>query len=298
MTTEKQFICECGKTFANGQSFNGHKSACKDHHLAKYGNLDRLAARYKTTRQKGIITLQENTKQKYSLQLEQWISEQHLCEKCGKVMTEKFGSGRFCSRACANSRVRSEETIDKIRKATSKANSYRGIKQANIEKYLNNPKRCRICGEIIEYNRRNAETCTNKACQYSWTRQQAAGKVGGFRLNSHSYGKHGKYKGYRCDSTYELAYIIYNLDHNIYFERNIVSYPYELDGKQHLYYPDFRLADGSLVEIKGQVTKTVYIKLDAVKDVPIKLLAKDDLKYAFDYVKDTYKCKRLEDLYE
>ena len=298
MTTEKQFICECGRTFTNGQSFNGHKSNCKVHHEKKYGTLAFLENKYKKASIKSHESIKRNTKTKKDVQLLTWLATKPTCEKCGKVMTEKFGSGRFCSRACANSRARSEETIDKIRISTSKTKSSKGIKQANIEKYADNPKRCRICGEIIEYDRRNAETCTNRECQYSWTRQQAAGKSGGFRLNSHSYGKHGTYKGYRCDSTYELAYIIYNLDHNIYFERNFIGYPYELDGKIHLYYPDFRLADGSLVEIKGQVSEIVYIKLKAIKDVPIKLLVKDDLKYAFDYVKDTYRCKHLEDLYE
>lgn len=36
------------------------------------------------------------------LLLEQWIVEQHKCECCGKVMTEFYGSGRFCSLHCAS----------------------------------------------------------------------------------------------------------------------------------------------------------------------------------------------------
>ena len=41
----------------------------------------------------------------------------YICERCGKTVAdnEKFGSGRFCSRACANTRERSEETKEKIR---------------------------------------------------------------------------------------------------------------------------------------------------------------------------------------
>lgn len=34
----------------------------------------------------------------------------YKCEKCGKEVTEKYGSGRFCSRQCANSRTFSEES--------------------------------------------------------------------------------------------------------------------------------------------------------------------------------------------
>jgi hypothetical protein len=40
-----------------------------------------------------------------------------ICEKCGKEHDGKFGSGRFCSRACANSRVHSEETKERISKS-------------------------------------------------------------------------------------------------------------------------------------------------------------------------------------
>lgn len=46
--------------------------------------------------------------------MNQWIAEQHTCETCGKVMTEKYGSGRFCCKACANTRRHSEKTKEKI----------------------------------------------------------------------------------------------------------------------------------------------------------------------------------------
>ena len=298
MTAKKQFICECGKLFTDGQSFNGHKANCKDHIIKKYGSLDPLLEKQIKLSKSLKVTYATISSDLQNKKLADWLATSPHCEKCGKLMTEKFGSGRFCSRACANSRERSDETKAKIGMATSKANLALGIKKANIDKYNITPKYCQVCGDKIEYDRRNTDTCLSKTCQIAWNKQQALGKTGGFRLNSHSYGKHGTYKGYRCDSTYELAYIIYNLDHNIYFERNFVGYPYELDGKTHLYYPDFRLADGSLVEIKGQITEVVYIKLAAVKDVSIKLLSKDDLKYAFDYIKDTYEYKHLEDLYD
>jgi hypothetical protein len=44
----------------------------------------------------------------------------YTCEKCGKVSEEKFGSGRFCSRACANSRAHSAETKERIRQGVNK----------------------------------------------------------------------------------------------------------------------------------------------------------------------------------
>ena len=37
-----------------------------------------------------------------------------ICEKCGKEHDGTFGSGRFCSRSCANSRIRTEEIREKV----------------------------------------------------------------------------------------------------------------------------------------------------------------------------------------
>lgn len=38
------------------------------------------------------------------------------CENCSKEHDGTFGSGRFCSRSCANSRKHSKETKEKISK--------------------------------------------------------------------------------------------------------------------------------------------------------------------------------------
>lgn len=37
----------------------------------------------------------------------------YICENCGKLATEKYGSGRFCSRTCANTHKHSDETNTK-----------------------------------------------------------------------------------------------------------------------------------------------------------------------------------------
>lgn len=121
--------------------------------------------------------------------------------------------------------------------------------------------------------------------------------AGGKRHGS-GRGKKGWYKNYFCDSTYELVYVIYNIDHNIKFERCNLIYPYTYNCEEHLYYPDFILQDGSLVEIKGYHTDRVDAKLRAVTDRNIIVLYEKDLKYAFDYVKETYKYNKLVDLYD
>lgn len=100
--------------------------------------------------------------------------------------------------------------------------------------------------------------------------------------------KKGYYKGMYCGSSYELAYVIYNLDHNIPFSKCDRYYEYEYNGEKHLYFPDFELVDGTIVEIKGYHTELVDIKANAVHDRPIKILYKKDLAEHLNYVFDTY----------
>lgn len=72
--------------------------------------------------------------------------------------------------------------------------------------------------------------------------------------------KHGWYKGIYCDSTYELVYLIYCLDHNINIKRSDKIFEYQIDNKIHYYHPDFEI-DGQLIEIKGYHNNLVDIKI-------------------------------------
>ena len=168
-----------------------------------------------------------------------------------------------------------------------------------IKKYYSNPKLCIICNNIIPYEKRFHQTCCNENCisQLISNKTKANPNCGGCRPHS-GWGKSGTYKGYYCDSTYELVYIIYNLDHNIKFERNKTYYLYEYQGKTYKYYPDFLLENNTLVEIKGYMDDKNKAKIAAVNDREIIVLMKNDLQYAFDYVKANYKYKFLKDLYD
>ena len=108
---------------------------------------------------------------------------------------------------------------------------------------------------------------------------------GGCRKGS-GRGKKGYYKGIYCDSTYELAYLIYCLDHNIDIKRCNEVFEYEYDGKIHKYYPDF-VVNGEIIEIKGEYLPIVDIKMNAITK-PSRILYYDDLKPMFDYVAEAY----------
>ncbi len=103
---KKEYVCECGKRFDKPNSFNGHKRNCKVHFEVN-GKLDSYVEAHNklvvSCKAAGKRIKAENEKNKMST----WIAEEHHCEKCGKLMTQKFGTGRFCCTKCANSREHS-----------------------------------------------------------------------------------------------------------------------------------------------------------------------------------------------
>lgn len=69
-------------------------------------------------------------------------------------------------------------------------------------------------------------------------------------------GKRGTYRGIYCQSSWELAYVLYCFDNGINFIRNKEGFKYTLDGKERTYFPDFYLPDeDTYVEIKGYYDK-------------------------------------------
>lgn len=121
-------------------------------------------------------------------------------------------------------------------------------------------------------------------------------KAGGLRIGS-GRGIKGRYKGYWCDSTWELAYVIYQLEHDVYLERNTEGFEYSYEGATHKYFPDFKIGD-TFIEIKGRRN---YKSLDNKTKMKIssfskklKVLYTNDMEPILDYVigkygKDFYK---------
>ena len=122
------YKCICGQEFDNPQKFNHHKLECKIHIESKVFDYNLYV---NSIRQKQSTAAKANAeKRKIELQfkkqkkLDSWISAQHTCEKCGKIMTEKYGSGRFCSKSCANTRNHSSNTKCKISEKLKQTSSF------------------------------------------------------------------------------------------------------------------------------------------------------------------------------
>jgi len=109
-------------------------------------------------------------------------------------------------------------------------------------------------------------------------------KCGGKRHAS-GRGKKGWYKGFFCDSSYELAYVIFCLEHNKKIERCTQSLPYFWEGTPRNYLPDF-IVDGKIVEIKGYKSPQWNAKQNAYPNISV--LYQKDLKDVFEYVQNKY----------
>ena len=100
-------------------------------------------------------------------------------------------------------------------------------------------------------------------------------------------GRKGRYRGYWCDSSYELAFVIYALDQGMAFERNWQAFPYTYEGRQRAWIPDFRLTDGTYLEIKGYASPQAEAKFAAFPHGLI-VVRRENMQFVFDYVVQTY----------
>ncbi len=120
--------------------------------------------------------------------------------------------------------------------------------------------------------------------------------MGGYRVGS-GRSKSGYYKGIYCGSTYELCWVVFQLDHGVNFTR--FSKLLEWNGVK--YFPDFLLSDGStIIEVKGYESPESVAKKTAVAEhhgYKVVVLRKEDLTDVFSYVSRTY-TKNYQTLYD
>ncbi len=202
------------------------------------------------------------------------------CKKCSTDFEPSKGLVSYCSLKCRNSRTFSEEA--KLKKSVAnKGNIKCATNKGKFGELNPNWKGVGIQSFICEYCKQpgTSKYRIQKFHAECWKKCCGGNKKGAGR------GKHGWYKGIWCDSSYELAWVIYHLDHNIPFSRNTDSFEYEFNGKTYQYYPDFVL-DDKMIEIKGFVNEQTLAKIKSVPNLIV--LMRDDLKKEFDYVVTTY----------
>lgn len=251
------------------------------------------------------------------------------CENCGNEHDGSYGSGRFCSEHCRKSWTAKRRThfpsADELRlrkgfirhrkepwKCDECEKSFLTRKSLYEHKHQCHPHAGawnkgktketddRIKKQVqttIEGYRsgRIKPSFLGKHHTEETKRKQAI--HGGIRPHS-GWGKQGRYHGFWCNSTWELAWIIYQEEHGVKFEKYHGYFDYIFKGVNHKYYPDFQLEDGTIVELKGYNSEQWQAKLASVpSDKKILVLYKKDMKPILEYVINKYG-KNIETLYE
>lgn len=275
------YLCDCGKYFEKPQQLSSHKQSCVIYlraHNKQYEFVCQICGKTCKTEQGLRRHLRTHTSDRLHYTL-----ATYTCPICGRELA-------------INAKQRHLDThMGKVRATWNK-----GLTK-------DSDSRLKHLGEIISKKYHTGELVSAQkgkpvpeARKDKISRTMRANPAAGGLRQGSGRGKKGWYKGYYCDSTYELAFVIYNLDHNIAFQRcpRSIYYTYTDNGKVHKYFPDFLLPDNSLVEIKGYHSATVDLKTASVTDRAIKVLYEKDLKYAFDYIKERYKTCHIEELYD
>ncbi len=170
----------------------------------------------------------------------------YKCAKCGKEMFVKYGSGKFCSRACANSRVLSEETKYKISKSSAK--TAKGKSKYDLQF-------CKDCGKVLSKRNKTGYcySCNLKSPALKERRVTAGKKAYKTMV------EHGTHHGWqaRDQISYAEQFFMEVLSNNninyvhelpvrkqdginsyfldFYIETKDLKIDLEIDGKQHQY---------------------------------------------------------------
>lgn len=221
-----------------------------------------------------------------------------LCLNCKVPISYSCRINTYCSQKCSALHTQKDggncHWSDEDKKRLSewgKKYAYRTPKNGSeIE--------CPTCGRKFYKSKKSKRICCSRKCTIEWINKTGymKGKTGGYRPHSGT-SKKGWYKGIFCGSSWELAWVIYHLEHNINFVRNNKGFPYLYGNKVKKYYPDFYLPmDDKYIEVKNYCNSEVQAK---TAQFPYKLdvLYKEQLKDVFGYVIGKYGKDYIE-LYE
>lgn len=214
---------------------------------------------------------------------DEYLINPKLCKECFNSIEFKNKGNSFCSHSCAATfsqrefpRKMSDEQKKSLSEIAKQNYKHNPIKRVEIK--------CNFCGKIFDvlpcHSKRRfcSRKCSNSGSNNS--------NRGGYRKEA-GRGKMGWYKGYYCNSTWELAWVIYSLDNGIVFERNLTGFKYLFNNKIMKFYPDFKLPDGTYVEIKGWITPKDVEKITQFKH-PLIVLKEREIRPIINYVIEKY----------
>ena len=130
------------------------------------------------------------------------------------------------------------------------------------------------------------------------TRRKLKENAGGYSKRA-GRGKRGYYKGLYCMSTWELAWVVYQIEHGQQVEQCEERFPYIMENVEHYYIPDFKI-NGVYYEIKNWHRPDTDFKINQFpKDKTLILVeGKKQNQMYLDYVESKYGKNFWEVLYE
>ncbi len=212
------------------------------------------------------------------------------CKKCSNAYSlfltkshfEKGDHRKHCSRKCANSKPQTELSKEKISKKLRKARQIKIICKQCSKMFIALEYKHRLfCSQKCSHKYRGLDPEYRKKISLAVT-----GKTGGFRDFN---GKNsGHYKGIQFQSSWELAFIVYHLEHDIKFTRSIDWFIYFYNNKKARYYPDF-IKDGSYIEIKAFHSEKTDAKVFYFpKNKDLIILYKEEMQVYLNYCINKY----------
>ena len=309
MEENKKHICKyCKKEFKSGQSLGAHIVHCKENpnnHIKEFAKRRTEHARLKNPllHYKLICCICGNNYEidEYKNNFDNGKYKHTCSDKCAKILTYK------------NTNL--EEKNKKISENSKHVPSYcknkhleNGVWVENSEEYnkeLYDSKKviCKYCGKefiITEKNKKgylkDIKFCSNDCKSQYFSELSKSNDFGGYEPNSIKKHHHGNYHGIHCDSSWELAYLVYCLEHNIPIKRCDIIRKYTINKKEKTYFPDFIINDNQIIEIKGFFDKNAKAKKEQNPDILV--LFEEDLREILQYVSTKYGNKFWETLYE
>lgn len=279
---QKTYICKyCNKQYSSNESRNGHQTWCKSN-----PNVSQTKLKISSTLRGVFHNIEESNKVNYK----------RLCQKCNNqydlfISKRAYELGqykKYCSRSCANSRQWNEQDKQKISTSCKNSSKVKVAAKIRSESYKKPKykKNCPICGSQFYVTEKGS---IKKYCK--WDCYKLHTKIlrktpvcAGYNHGG-GVGKSGWYKGIWCDSSWQLAYVLYCLDHKIQIKRNKQAFPYMYNKVQYLYYPDFQV-QGQLVEIKGYKDKKWNYKLSQCNN--LKIIDSNSIQLYLQYSKSKY----------
>ena len=207
------------------------------------------------------------------------------CVCCNTDLERSKRHNKFCSRRCSATEKQKLGGHRKYTEEEKKKLSDWGKKHAFRIPRSRIEKECVNCKKIFEIHPcRKDQLCCSRVCSNEYIKANGLfkGKCGGYREKG-GRGKQGRYKGYYCHSSWELAWVIYNIDHNIGFKRNTKGFPYDFNGRTYRFFPDFIIeSTKEYVEIKGYLDDKNKAKILFFPHV-LNLIDKHGIKTYIDY---------------